>query len=96
MQIYLTTSESPIYVDSTPVPDMYQCLIWTERPVRRQTLSYLAGGNDGCVWAASSKPHCNQSPATLPLVHIEDLAALGFPPPGKMRVVELGEYREEE
>ena len=96
LEIYLTTSKEPVYDSfcSVPLPNMYRCLIWAERPIKRHTLSYLAGGDDGMIWSAPGNPPSGQSVATLPYIHLEDLAALGFPPPGEMRVVDIGPCEE--
>jgi len=64
---------------------VFCCRLWSEEPVR-------AKGPYGGVWKDGKLgPLLTRRPAT-----IEYCAALGFPPPGEMRIVEIGEYKEEE
>jgi len=85
MKIFLTTDEDPEELD------MYRCLIWTERPVKRWPLSRGTGEESGAPLWVQSVNSCRRRslPAILDRVHIDDLAALGFPPPGKCREYEI-------
>ncbi len=84
LKLYLTT-------DACGYRDVYTCCVWDEEPELRSTEDCIAGR-----WIG-----------TMPIVvgHIlydiiafphDALGFLGFPPPGQMRVIEVGEYEEGE
>jgi len=92
LEIYLTTSEKP---PDYREPDVYNCLIWAVKPVKQRQPSFLYDSSSpGSVWTTPTSR--KQSAATMRRVNKSDLAALGFPKPGEMRVVDIGPCEEGE
>lgn len=60
--------------------NFFLCHIWRYEPELCSDGYWGMGGDDDSLHAGRYR--------------CEDLAALGFPPPGKMRVIETGEYEE--
>ncbi len=59
---------------------IYRCEVWASKPRKDKN------GMWHCYWGMPASP--------LHRVRIEKRAAFGFPPPGEMRVIEVGEYEE--
>ncbi len=81
MKIYLTTEPVPVDIS------YYDCFVWGTEPHIDEA--------EECFVAPT--PSVNLMPSMYAGCYAEDdLAALGFPPPGEMRVVTIPPYEEED
>ncbi len=84
LRLYLTT-------DACGYRDTYRCCIWEDEPELKSISTCIAGRWMGGASRRIVVGYILYCPLTGGA-----LAALGFPPPGKMRVIEIGEYEEGE